>query len=247
MSVSLALIPIALTMRLVMGKQNFNNWVESVQVKESTTFTDELELVRTVRKAGYDAEKWSGSIKTHIDGENLFFFWEHIGGKWVAVFGKSDSKQLINQFIDNINKTAGRPIFETSLHTTTNITNDPIAVVQAPSFPTNFRDGELLFRTLKEFGINPVRQGANITCKVEQSLLTFHQTGDNPFQVEIHNAPDLKKMFQYLSDVDEDYKRCVQSMVYEKLKQRAELKNMTIENEEVLEDNSIVVTLNIGG
>ncbi|AZK45382.1 hypothetical protein [Paenibacillus lentus] len=253
MSVSLAMIPVALTLRLVMGKQNFDRWVESMEVKEPSTFQNELELVRTVRKAGYDAEKWGGSYKTHIDGEDLYFFWELDDGKWTAVFGKSDSKVKIKQFMADINQAAGRQIFEqlqgqgqsgTGIMTSATEIVEPVV-----TFPTNFRDGELLFRTLKEFGVNPVRAGHAITCRVEDSLLLFRQSQshDSPFYVEVRNAPDLRKVYQYLSDVDEDYKRCLQAMVYEKLKERVEDKNMTIESEEVLEDNSIVLTINIRG
>lgn len=251
MSVSIALIPVALTLRLVMGKDKFDRWAESMQVKEPSTFENELELVRTVRKAGYDAEKWGGSYKTHIDGEDLFFFWELDDGKWTAVFGRSDSRQKIRQFMAEINQAAGRQIFEQL-----QVQGDTITMTSATetaesvaTFPTNFRDGELLFRTLKEFGVNPVREGSGMKCRVEDSLLIFRQSQshDSPFYVEVHNAPDLRKVYQYLSDVDEDYKRCLQSMVYEKLKERVEAKNMTVESEEVLEDNSIVLTINIRG
>lgn len=244
MSVSLVLIPIALTLRVVMGKKNFNNWAESMQLKVPTIFKNELELVQTVRKAGYDAEKWGGSFKTHLDGEQTYFFWEQIDGIWTAVFGKSDSQQEVERFMAEINRVAEREIFGTGASL-------PLAdmtvqqVEAAPTFPTNFRDGELLFRTLKELGINPVRHGSEIACKVEDSVLTFRQSGDGPYHVEIRNAPDLEKVFFYLSDVDDDYKRLLQSIVYEKLKERAAERSMTVESEEVLEDNSIVLTLNI--
>src|SRR5690606_35766729 len=97
--------------------------------------------------------------------------------------------------------------------------------------------------------VNPVREGSGMKCRVEDSLLIFRQSPshDSPFYVEVHNAPDLRKVYQYLSDVDDEYKRCLQSMVYEKLKEREEAKNMTVESEEVLEDNSIVLTINIRG
>ncbi|MCM3269887.1 hypothetical protein [Paenibacillus elgii] len=255
MSVSLALIPVALTLRLVMGKNNFKNWIESMQERIPTSFLDESELVQTVRKAGYDAERWAGNIKTHIDGKNLYIFWELRAGRWEAIFGKSDSSHVINKFMEDINTAAGRQVMGHKLYAQvptsiapplpqSQVESTPVAV--STIFPTNFRDGELLFRTLKEFGINPIRIGTAISCKVEQSTLTFQQAEDGPFHVEIQNAPDLQKMFEYLSDLDEDYKRCVQAVVYEKLRNRIAEKNMTIESEEVLEDNSIVVTLNIG-
>lgn len=256
MSVSLALVPVALTLRLVMGKKNFSKWVDSMQDKVPTTFKNELELTRAVRKAGYDAEKWGGSIKTHIDGEELFFFWELIDGQWTAVFDKSDDKTLIERFMADINRAAGRQVFggDSSVHAlaqrqSASQSQPRIAqekVVPSATFPTNYRDGELLFRTLKEFGVNPTRHGADIRCQAENSVLTFRQSGgDGPFHVEVLNAPDLRKVYNYLSDVDEEYKRVLQNSVVQKLKARVAEKNMTVESEEVLEDNSIVLTLNI--
>ncbi len=111
MSIQLALVPIALALRVVMGKDNFNNWVNSLQVKIPTNFEDELDLVSTVKKAGYDAEKWGGSIKTHIQGEQEFFFWELIDGKWTAVFAKSDSKEAVSQFMKDLESKSNRRIF----------------------------------------------------------------------------------------------------------------------------------------
>ena len=57
----------------------------------------------------------------------------------------------------------------------------------------------------------------------------------------------MRKVFEYLSNLDDDYRRCLQAVVYERLKERAAEKNMTIESEEVLEDNSIVPTINVRG
>lgn len=110
MSVSLALIPVALTLRLVMGQRNFSKWVDSMQDKIPTSFRNETELVRTVHKAGFDTEKWGGSIKTHID-EQFYFFWEYIDGQWLAVFAKSDDKVIIERFAAEINRAAGRHVF----------------------------------------------------------------------------------------------------------------------------------------
>ena len=55
----------------------------------------------------------------------------------------------------------------------------------------------------------------------------------------------MRKIFEYLTHLDDDYKRCLQSIVYEKLKERVAERNMTIESEEILEDNSIVLTINV--
>jgi hypothetical protein len=244
MSVSLALIPIALTLRAVLGKDQFHNWVDSIQVKVATSFENEQDLIQTVQKAGYDAQKFGGSIKTHLTGEEQFFFWEFVDDKWHAIFEKGNSQNVIQQFMQDLERHSQRKIFTGEYPPAgSQLEKEPAHV-----FPTNFRDGNLLTRTLKEFGVNPI-QGNNgdISCTVQGTHLTFRQNGDSPFSVEIKNAPSLQDIYMYISDVDDEYKRCVQAIVYEKLKQRAAEKNLSVESEEVLEDNSIVITLNIQG
>jgi hypothetical protein len=244
MSVSLALIPIALTLRACLGKDQFHEWVDSMQVKVATSFENEQDLIQTLQKAGYDAEKWGGSIKTHLNGEKQFFFWEFVDGKWQAIFEKADSQAVFQEFMKDLEQKSMRKIFTgDNLQAEQQLDKEPVH-----TFPTNFRDGTILTRTLKEFGVNTI-QGNNgdISCTVQGTHLTFRQNGDSPFSVEIKNAPSLQDIYMYISDVDDEYKRCVQALVYEKLKQRAAQKNLTVETEEVLEDNSIVITLNIQG
>lgn len=247
MSVSLALVPVALTMRLVMGKENYEKWVESSTLRIPTNFQTEREIARTVRTAGYDAEIYAGFLKTHLNGEDLYCFWELIDGKWSAAFSIHDSREDIERFIEAVNHSAGKHVIGDGIEREydTDSTSHPEQLIRPTVFPTNFRDGELLFKTLKEFGINPVRKGSTIVCKVENSTLTFQGSDGSPYYVEIKNAPDMKKMYEYLSEVDEDYKRCLQSIVYEKLKKRVAEKKMAVESEKVLEDNSIILTINI--
>ncbi len=248
MSIAIVLLPVALAMapallaaRLVMGKDKFAAWLESLQVKIPTYFENETDLISTVKKAGYDAEKWGGSIKTHIKGDQNFFFWNLIDGKWVAVFSKSDSKDMIIAFIKDLETKSGRKLFVVNEET------KKIAVIPTRTFPTNFRDGELLKKTLADHGLNPKQQNTgNIVCNVGPVTLHFRQEDGSPFSVEIKGAQDMAAIFTQLFSVDEDYKRYVQSSTYEKLKKRAVEKNLTIESEEVLEDNSIVLTLLVG-
>jgi hypothetical protein len=237
MSVSIALLPVALAMRIVMGKNNFENWVKAQQVRVPSSFKTELELSRAVKKAGYDAVKFGGAIKTHIDGEKLFFFWEFVDGKWIAVFSKHHDQAILNRFMSGVESVAGKKIFGELANTTT---------VASAQFPTNFRDGTMLIDALKEFGARPTkRSDGSIKCKIEHSDLLFTQVGDSPFMVEIKNSPSLEQVYRYMSDIDDDYKRCVQTAVYEKIKARAAEKDMVVDSEEVLPDKTIVMTLRV--
>lgn len=237
MSVSIALLPVALAMRIVMGKDNFENWVKAQQVRVPSSFKTELELTRAVKKAGYDAVKFGASIKTHIDGENVFFFWEFAEGKWIAVFSKHHEQPILNKFMSSVETAAGFKIFGEHANT---------AAVVSAQFPTNFRDGTMLIDALKEFGVHPAKlSDGSITCKIEHSELLFTQLGDSPFMVEIKNSPRLEQVYRYMSDIDDDYKRCVQTAVYEKVKLRATENDLVVESEEVLPDKTILMTLRV--
>jgi len=237
MSVSIALLPVALALRIIMGKDNFENWVNAQQVRVPTAFTTEVELVRAVKKAGYDAMKFGSSIKTHIDGEKIFFFWELIDGKWVAIFSKHHEQSCIDRFTSSVESVVGRKIFG-------ELSSTPSAV--SAQFPTNFRDGALLIKALTEFGAQPRKlANSSIVCKIEKSDLLFTQAGDSPYMVNVKNSPSLEQVYHYMSDIDDDYKRCVQTAVYEKIKARAIEQDMTIENEEVLPDKTILMTLRV--
>lgn len=267
MSVSLTLIPVALTLRVVMGKNNFESWVKSMQVRVPVSLETEIDVLRTARKAGFNTETDMGSLKTHIT-DSEFFFWEQSGNGWEAVFSKVlHSKELTKWCMRKMEETAGRPIFNAKEETETENFENTVAGAfrqteggssqpyvshasrqETQLFPTNFRDGDLLFRTIKKFGLNPVHHGnGNLTCAVEGTKMTFRRTGDAPYSVEMDNTRGLEEVFHYLSDLDEDYRRGVQALVYENLKQRLADQQLTVESEEVREDHSIVITLNIQG
>lgn len=237
MSVSIALLPVALAMRVVMGKKNFENWVNAQQVRVPSIFKSELELTRAIKQAGYDAVKFGSSIKTHIDGEKVFFFWEFVDGKWIAVFSKHHEQAVLNRFMSALENSTGIKIFGEKTNTSD---QSPI------EFPTNFRDGAMLIEALKELGAHPVmRANGPIICKIDRTELVFQQIGASPFTVEIKNSPSLEQAYHFLSDIDDDYKRCVQTAIYEKVKARATESNMAIESEEVLADKTILITLRI--
>lgn len=241
MSVSLVLLPVALALRVVMGKKNFENWVESMQLKIPTEFKDENELTITVRKAGYDADKWGGSIKTHIRGEELFFFWDQIDGVWTAVFSKNDPQAEIKKFVRDLESNAGRQIFQWKNE------GQKIVTIPTKTFPTNFREPELLKKALSDYGLaNRINSDGTIQAKAGECLLTFKQgVDDQPFNVEVKNAPDVRQIYDHLDEINEGYCQHVQSRTYESLSRKISERGLTIEQEEVLEDNSILITLNI--
>lgn len=237
MSVSLALLPVALALRVVMGKENFEAWVASQQERVETDITSEYELARLLKTAGFDAVKFGALVKTHLDGERSFFFWEFIDGKWVAVFSKGADLELRKALIARLETAAGRQVFSQGIGGEVN---------QSEIYPTNFVDGDLLAQALMELGGDPVH-GADrtISCRINSAKLMFTKQGDGPYTVTVNGAVKAEQAFQYLSDLDDDYRRAVQTSVYQRVKSEAESRDLLIESEEVLPDKSILLTLRL--
>lgn len=256
MSVSLALIPVVLILRVAMGKEKFGDWVESSQIKMPTSFKNEAELVQIVKMAGYDAKKLGNLIKTHINGEKQFLFWEKINGTWTAIFSKYDSQEVIRTFISDLENKAGKKLIYNSSEEINNVIEKPRVVSEIPplpkvikeTFPTNFVDKTLLLKTLKGYGVFfKELSNEDIQCNVENYILTFHKEGEINYEVEVKGAVSLSSAYQHLTLIDEEYKQNVQEYTYEKVVKKLEENNMYIDKEEVLEDNSILLTINIGG
>lgn len=245
MSVSLVMLPVALALRVVMGKEGFDAWVRSNEVRHPTGFRSLAELKRVVRGAGYDAEEWGGLVKTHIDGEREFIFWEQENGEWSAIFSTYQVPSLSQRFMEALEARAGQAIFIREG------ASAPAEARPASSvFPTNFRDGERLLETLERFGVQAqVHAGGEITTTLGRSPVTFRPGGGetSPYTVAIGNAPDLRGTFEQLSRVDEAYKQGVQAAALATLRERIHDRKLTIEREETLPDRSVVLTLAIGG
>jgi hypothetical protein len=247
MSVSLVLLPVALALRVVMGKEGFDEWVRSNEVRYPTDFKSQAELTRVVHGAGFDADDWGGLVKTHIDGEREFIFWELENGVWTAIFSRYQVPEIAERFMKRLQVQAGRTIFIPGEEEEA----APAEVEPAASsvFPTNFRDGRLLMDTLARFGVQAqVQPSGEITTTLGRSPVTFRPGGGEsaPYTVEIGNAPDLRGTFEQLSRVDEAYRQGVQAGALATLRERIRDRKLTIEREEVLEDRSVVLTLAIG-
>lgn len=256
MSISLWLVPVALVMRVVMGKERFDEWARSAQVRDRTTLSSERDLVRAIRKAGYDAARFGGMLKTHLKGDARFVFWELEEARWVLVSGKYDVRAQILELARAVEAAAGRPVFEDA-HVGGRSGQPARAEVEASAqveaavevFPTSFRDGALLNDTLRRHGVMAVEEpGGVLSAGVGRSTLRFLPAeGGGPYRLEISNPGDLRALFQQVAVLDESYRRGVQETAYRTLKERIHAQNLVVEQEEVLEDRSIVITLNLPG
>jgi len=243
MSVTLTLIPLMLVLRAAMGGKNLNEWIESSQIKIPTNIKDENELTVLVKKSGYDVMKEGKLLKIHFNGGSDFFFIEKVNGVLMTTFSKNDSIEAIKKFISDLEGTAQRKIFNYNIE---NIIEKNEESIQAESFPTNFVDEKLLIKTLSDYGINTqVAENGTIQCNVENTTLIFYKENNSNYEVRIRGNSQIRAVYEQLNAIDEEYKKNVQSYTYNKVVEKLKQTNMDIQSEEVMEDNSLLLTINI--
>lgn len=241
MSVCILAIPVALAIRAVMGEKKFNEWIESNTVRFATNFKDDKDLVRTVKNAGYDAESWGTSYKTHID-KDLWFLWEFHENKWQANFSKSDDVTKIRAFFSTLQRKANRQILYVA----------PTAQKVEPkiekTLPTIYTDETTLKRTLRKYGAKSIGTGRSgtVSCMIDEFKMEFRQrAAEAPYELSVVGRRDERAIYDTIRRLDEGYQSAVQESTYLNVKKKLSDKNLTVEHEEILEDNSIVLTVSV--
>ncbi|NRT73150.1 hypothetical protein [Clostridium beijerinckii] len=243
MSVTLTLIPLVLVIRAAIGSKNLNDWIESSQIKIPTNIKNENELIVLIKKAGYDVMKEGKLLKTHFNGGSDFFFLEKVNGALTATFSKNDSVEAIKKFINDVEWVAQSKIFDYNIE---NLAKKDEENFQEKSFPTNFVDEKLLIKTLRDYGINTqLAENGTIQCNVENTTLIFYKENSTNYEVKIIGNSQIRGIYEQLNAIDEEYKRNVQSYTYNKVVEKLKQTNMDIQSEEVMEDDSLMLTINI--
>jgi len=239
MSVSIQAISAALAMRAAMGEKAFNEWVESNTVRFATNFRNAKDVVQTVKLAGYDAIPWYGDYKTHID-QKLWFFWEQHEGKWKANFSKSDDMDKVRAFFRDLQHKSNRQILFVAPQ------QSKVAPVISKTLPTIYADRDMLLGTLQKYGAQQVQvQGLDVACRIDGIEMQFHQPVAGTTYELSFGEKDTRAVYDTIRRLDEGYRSNVQEATYENVKKQLDEKHFIIEDEEIMDDNSIVLTVSI--
>ena len=111
---------------------------------------------------------------------------------------------------------------------------------------TRFNDASLLVKTLNEHGIQTFVESENrIITQFAEGRITYIRASEGaPFIMEVSEVGDIQCLLDELETIETEYQGNVQSYTYERVINNLP-DGMTIESEQVLDDNSIVITLNV--
>lgn len=113
---------------------------------------------------------------------------------------------------------------------------------------TNIRNSELLAKALvnlgtKDISINTIQ----IEGEIDNFRIVFEQDKEGVFDIKFIGEIEEKEAQKFVDELQSEYGKVVQEFVYVKLKEKAIEKGLDLEQENVQNDQSIVLTYNING
>ena len=114
------------------------------------------------------------------------------------------------------------------------------------NFNTIFMDKTVLLKTLIEYEMqNIVEKDNRILCNCEDFYLEFYKINEEkPYNLKI-SCFENKHIKEFINNISSQYTINTQEASYNKIKERLKEQNLEIEDEEVFEDNTIVLTVNL--
>lgn len=115
------------------------------------------------------------------------------------------------------------------------------------AFNTAILDKKTLLKTLQEHGATNFTEDENQTleCDCEAFHLTFEKENENkPYTMTVTYAQNYNPN-QIAEDIGSEYSTNAQEISYNKIKERLEKQNLHIAEEEIFDDNTIVLTVNL--
>ena len=194
------------------------------------------ELKKLLLKAGYDLYLANG--QTPLKNNYVTLNWVDQDGYYVAEFSGQNNNAITREaeeIFRKLNIAAGRDLRSINDTTTTIYT-----------YNTNYTDKGVLLNTLYEHGAEEmVEEGETITCKLFGMEMKYYKQDSGAYALDITQISDTTQCEGVLNDLNQEYGMNLQEITYNKIKERLEQENLHLESETVLDDNSIVLTIEI--
>lgn len=165
--------------------------------------------------------------------------WVLKNGYYIAEFAGTNNSAITREaeiIFRKLNKAAGRDL---------RLINDFSTTVY--TYTTNYTDKGILLNTLIEHGAEEISEiGDEVSCKLFGMEMIYYKKEDsNGYTLDITQISNKSECEDMINDLNEEYGLNIQEMTYNKIKERLAQENMRLESETVMDDNSIILTIDI--
>jgi len=182
----------------------------------------------------YEAES-----QTPLKNSNATLNWILKDGYYYAEFTGTNNAAITKEaqiIFRKLNRAAGRDI---------RLINDLSTTIY--TYNTNYTDKNILLNTLLEHGAEEISEiGDEVSCKLFGMEMIYYKKDDTSgYTLDITQVSNKSECEDLINDLNEEYGLNVQEITYNKIKERLEQENLQLESETVMDDNSIVLTIEV--
>ena len=182
---------------------------------------------------------YEADCQTPLKNSNATLNWVLKNGYFTAEFSGSNNAAFTKEaeiIFRKLNIAAGRDL---------RLINDMFTAVY--TYTTNYTDKGMLLNTLIEHGAEEIQEnGDEVSCKLfGMEMIYYKKDGSNGYTLDVTQVSDKAECEDMINDLNDEYGLNIQEMTYNKIKERLEQENMRLESETVMEDNSIVLTIDV--
>ncbi len=114
------------------------------------------------------------------------------------------------------------------------------------TYNTNYTDKGVLLNTLYEHGATEITENNDeISCKLFNMEMKYYKNETNAYVLDITQNSNKAECEDVIHDLNEEYGLNMQEITYNKIKERLQQENLNLDSETVLDDNTIVLTIEI--
>ena len=213
-----------------------NNALQSLKIKTNIKAKELKDLLKTA-----DLMYYVGNSQTPLKTYGATLNWVLEGGSYSAEFTGPNIKAIkkeAEEIFKKMNIAAKRDLRYTKKYSTITYT-----------YQTNYTDKGVLINTLTEHGATNLEEtdSNSIQCSLFGMGMKYYQQNSNSaYMLEITQVSNKDECMNTINNLNDEYGLNIQEMTYNKIKERLEQENLHLEDETVLEDNSIVLTIDVG-
>ena len=195
------------------------------------------EIKKLLSSAGYMF--YNGNSQTPLKTLNATLNWVLEDGYYVAEFSGPNVSAIKNEAEEIFRK------MNIAAHRDLRNINEQNAVTY--TYQTNYTDKGILINTLLEHGASGLaEEGDIVSCNLFGMDMVYTKNNSGAYSLDIKRVTDADSCMNTINDLNNEYGLNIQEMTYNKIKERLDKENMRLEDESVLEDNSIVLTIDVG-
>lgn len=213
---------------------NINYGLTDLKIQTNIKRDELKKLLKAANYIFYDED-----CQTPLKNTNATLNWVFKDGYYSAEFSGPNTAAITKEaeiIFRKMNIAANRDL---------RLINDEITMVY--TYKTNYTDKGILLNTLTEHGAEELQEtGDEISCKMfGMEMVYYKKDSSSGYTLDVTRVSDATECKDLIDDLNEEYGLNIQEVTYNKIKERLDKENMRLESETVMDDNSIVLTIEV--